>query len=253
MPEIGSRPHTRAVRESHQEPAHLLLGAVRLGQLRVRHHGHGGVLPGVLPEVLEHRSRLHRNHVSAWVMPTRPPASSIALLAPVLGAIGDRGGRRKQFLMAWTLLGVGATGALYFVGQGEWLPAALLFVLGTMGFNGGIVFNDSLLLDVAKPARSRPRFRLRLFARLSRRRRAVPHQRAHGQQARVVWPRGCVGGGARVLPHRRRLVAGVHDPADARRAGAAARSAPGFRGGDSRRDSANSAPPSRTCASTAPS
>jgi UMF1 family MFS transporter len=75
----------------------------------------------------------------------------IALLAPILGAIGDRGGRRKQFLMAWTLLGVGATGALYFVGQGEWLPAAVLFVLGTMGFNGGIVFNDSLLLDVADP------------------------------------------------------------------------------------------------------
>ncbi len=75
----------------------------------------------------------------------------IALLAPVLGAIADRGGRRKQFLFAWTLLGVGATGALYFVGQGNWFPAALLFVLGTMGFNGGVVFNDSLLLDVAKP------------------------------------------------------------------------------------------------------
>jgi UMF1 family MFS transporter len=75
----------------------------------------------------------------------------IALLAPVLGAIGDRGGRRKQFLFAWTLLGVGATGALYFVGKGEWFAAAALFVLATMGFNGGIVFNDSLLLDVAKP------------------------------------------------------------------------------------------------------
>jgi len=75
----------------------------------------------------------------------------IAMLAPVLGAIGDRGGRRKEFLLAFTLLGVGATGSLYFVGQGEWLPAAILFVLGTMGFNGGIVFNDSLLLDVAKP------------------------------------------------------------------------------------------------------
>ena len=46
---------------------------------------------------------------------------------------------------------MGATGALYFVGQGQWFAAALLFVLGTMGFNGGIVFNDSLLLDVAKP------------------------------------------------------------------------------------------------------
>jgi UMF1 family MFS transporter len=75
----------------------------------------------------------------------------IALLAPVLGAIGDRGGYRKQFLFAWTLLGACATGALYFVAQGEWFAAATLFVLGTMGFNGGIVFNDSLLLDVAKP------------------------------------------------------------------------------------------------------
>jgi MFS transporter, UMF1 family len=75
----------------------------------------------------------------------------LALLAPVLGAIGDRGGRRKQFLFAWTLLGVGATGALYFVGKGEWGTAALCFVLASMGFNGGIVFNDSLLLDVAKP------------------------------------------------------------------------------------------------------
>ncbi len=76
----------------------------------------------------------------------------IAILAPILGAIADRGGRRKQFLFAWTLLGVGATGALYFIGQGEWLWAAVLFVLGTLGFNGGVVFNDALLLDVAKPS-----------------------------------------------------------------------------------------------------
>jgi UMF1 family MFS transporter len=75
----------------------------------------------------------------------------IAILAPILGAIADRGGRRKQFLFAWTLLGVGATGALYFVGQGEWPWAAALFVLGTLGFNGGIVFSDALLLDVSKP------------------------------------------------------------------------------------------------------
>jgi MFS transporter, UMF1 family len=75
----------------------------------------------------------------------------IAVLAPVLGAIADRGGRRKQFLFAWTVLGVGATGALFFVSQGDWMSAAILFVLGTMGFNGGVVFNDSLLLDVAGP------------------------------------------------------------------------------------------------------
>ncbi len=75
----------------------------------------------------------------------------IAILAPILGAIADRGGRRKQFMFAWTLLGVGATGSLYFVSQGDWFLALAMFVVATVGFNGGVVFNDSLLLDIAKP------------------------------------------------------------------------------------------------------
>jgi UMF1 family MFS transporter len=75
----------------------------------------------------------------------------VAVLAPVLGAIADRGARRKQFLFAWTLLGVAASAGLCFVGKGDWNTAAVLFILGTMGFNGGIVFNDALLLDVAAP------------------------------------------------------------------------------------------------------
>ena len=44
-----------------------------------------------------------------------------------------------------------ATGALYLVAQGEWFCALALFALGTIGFNGGVVFNDALLLDIAKP------------------------------------------------------------------------------------------------------
>jgi UMF1 family MFS transporter len=75
----------------------------------------------------------------------------IAVLAPILGAIADRGGRRKQFMFAWTLLGVAATAGLYLAAQGQWIAALVLFVLGTIGFNGGVVFNDSLLLDVAEP------------------------------------------------------------------------------------------------------
>lgn len=75
----------------------------------------------------------------------------IAVLAPILGAIADRGGTRKKFMFAWTLLGVLATGALYFTAKGDWFAALTLFVLATIGFNGGIVFNDALLLDVAKP------------------------------------------------------------------------------------------------------
>ncbi|MET0291328.1 MAG: MFS transporter [Steroidobacteraceae bacterium] len=75
----------------------------------------------------------------------------VAVLAPVLGAIADRGGRRIRFLVAWSVLGIAATAGLYFVQQGQWAWAAALFVVGTMGFNGGVVFCDALLLDVAEP------------------------------------------------------------------------------------------------------
>lgn len=75
----------------------------------------------------------------------------IAILAPVLGAVADKGGRRKQFLLAWTLVGVAATAGMYFVAQGEWQWAAALLVVATMGFSGAIVFYDSMLLDVAEP------------------------------------------------------------------------------------------------------
>jgi UMF1 family MFS transporter len=76
---------------------------------------------------------------------------AIALLAPLLGTIADRGGQRKRMLLAFTVLGVATTFALFFVAQGQWLMAALLYALGTLGFNGGIVFNDALLLDVSEP------------------------------------------------------------------------------------------------------
>jgi MFS transporter, UMF1 family len=76
----------------------------------------------------------------------------IALLAPFLGAIADRSGQRKRMLLAFTLLGAGATFALFFLAQGQWFAAALLFAMGTVGFNGGVVFSDALLLDVARPS-----------------------------------------------------------------------------------------------------
>jgi UMF1 family MFS transporter len=73
----------------------------------------------------------------------------LAVLAPWLGMLGDRGGARLKFLLAFTVLGVAATAGLYFVAQGEALLAAVMFGLASMGFWGGIIFYDSLLIDVA--------------------------------------------------------------------------------------------------------
>lgn len=77
----------------------------------------------------------------------------LAVFAPWLGMLGDRGGARLKFLFAFTLLGVAATVGLYFIGKGEALMAAVMFGLASMGFWGAIIFYDSLLIDVAPPGR----------------------------------------------------------------------------------------------------
>jgi MFS transporter, UMF1 family len=85
-----------------------------------------------------------------WLGITNGGASFVlAVLAPLLGTLGDRGGSRLRFLFAFTVLGVVTTGGLSLVGQGEWEWAAVLFALGSIGFWGGIIFYDSLLIDVA--------------------------------------------------------------------------------------------------------
>ncbi len=75
----------------------------------------------------------------------------VALMAPALGAIADRGGARVRLMVISTVLGAGATLALSMVGQAHWQVAAALFLVASLGFWGGIVFNDSLLLHVAAP------------------------------------------------------------------------------------------------------
>jgi UMF1 family MFS transporter len=72
----------------------------------------------------------------------------VVLLAPVLGAMADRGGAKKRFLAAFAAMGCAMSIALFFVGQGNWILAAAFFVAGTVGFSGGNAFYDSLIVDV---------------------------------------------------------------------------------------------------------
>jgi len=75
----------------------------------------------------------------------------VAAWAPILGAIADRGGTRKSFLAGFTLLGVAATAAFFFLPQGQWLGAILCYGAGVVGFSGAIIFYDALLPCVARP------------------------------------------------------------------------------------------------------
>ncbi|MDD2389029.1 MAG: MFS transporter [Desulfobacterales bacterium] len=73
----------------------------------------------------------------------------IALMAPVLGAMADRGRARKKFLLGFAYLGVLMTACLFQVQRGQWGWAVFVYVLGGIGFSGANVFYDALLPAVA--------------------------------------------------------------------------------------------------------
>ncbi len=72
----------------------------------------------------------------------------VAISAPVLGAIADRGSARKRFLLFFAVMGILMTTGLYLVSQGNWPLATLFYVLATVGFSGGNIFYDSLITGI---------------------------------------------------------------------------------------------------------
>ena len=74
----------------------------------------------------------------------------VVLLAPVLGVVADCSGRKKGLLLLLATLGVLMTAGLFLVAEGYWLVAAGFYVLGVLGFAGGNVTYDAMLLDVAE-------------------------------------------------------------------------------------------------------
>lgn len=85
-------------------------------------------------------------------------ANSIAslimvLLAPILGAIADRGSAKKRFLIFFAFMGAVMSGALVMAGRGEWELAVFIYILATLGFSGSIIFYDALIVNVASHER----------------------------------------------------------------------------------------------------
>lgn len=73
----------------------------------------------------------------------------VALMAPILGAIADRGSVRKKFLLYFAAMGIVMTGALPLVARGNWEAAIALYIFATIGFSGGNIFYDALIVNVA--------------------------------------------------------------------------------------------------------
>jgi len=87
---------------------------------------------------------------SFWFATTTFVALSFtAVLSPILGALADVAGIRKKLLAGFLALGVVATACMFFIRQGDWVLAALLFAVANIGVTTSFVFYDSLLPHIA--------------------------------------------------------------------------------------------------------
>jgi UMF1 family MFS transporter len=79
----------------------------------------------------------------------------IALMAPVLGAVADTGGGRKPWLFVFTWICVLASALLWLAEPSPaWIGFSLAcVVIGIVGFEFGIVFNNALLPDIVPEER----------------------------------------------------------------------------------------------------
>ena len=69
----------------------------------------------------------------------------VAIVAPILGAVADYTAIKKRLLGIFLGIGATATLAMFWIGQGDWQLALVLFVIGNVGVAGSIVFYESLL------------------------------------------------------------------------------------------------------------
>jgi UMF1 family MFS transporter len=72
----------------------------------------------------------------------------VALMAPVLGAIADKGSAKKKFLTFFAYLGVLMTAGLFLIQKGQWALAIFIYAMGVIGFSGANIFYDALLPEI---------------------------------------------------------------------------------------------------------
>lgn len=87
-----------------------------------------------------------------WSRAISISAVFIAILSPIAGALADRGGRRRSYLIATTLITCIGTAALAFVGpnmDNAIFIALAIFVVANIAYEVSGVFYNSFLPDIA--------------------------------------------------------------------------------------------------------
>jgi UMF1 family MFS transporter len=74
---------------------------------------------------------------------------AVSLSSPFLGGIADHAGLRKRLLGTYTLICISAVTAFSALGRGDALAGFFLIVLANIGMEGGLVFYNSFLPQIA--------------------------------------------------------------------------------------------------------
>lgn len=81
-----------------------------------------------------------------WGYATSVATLTVALLAPILGAIGDFRGMKKKLFTSFLLIGVIFTASMALTDQ--WQMMLVGYVFSYIGFSGSLLFYDAFLTDV---------------------------------------------------------------------------------------------------------
>lgn len=88
-----------------------------------------------------------------WSRAVSITAITVALLSPYAGALADRGGYRKRFLLATTVICIAGSVLLFFPLPGQVWFALSVFVVANVAFEMANVFYNAFLPDISPPAK----------------------------------------------------------------------------------------------------
>ena len=91
----------------------------------------------------------------AWSWAASASGLLVAVLAPVLGAVADAGGRRKPWLLLFTGVAVFGSAMLWWTEADPAFIAwgMLFYAISNLGIEFGVVFANAMLPDLVPPAR----------------------------------------------------------------------------------------------------
>jgi len=73
----------------------------------------------------------------------------VAILSPILGTFADYKGQKKRLFAFFAFMGIVSVLAMTLIAKGQWILAAVVYNLATLGFTGSNIFYNSFLMDVS--------------------------------------------------------------------------------------------------------